>query len=234
MKHNKITSVKQIVHNRKYLRLRGSNLSTKACSSWCAKCTWHSEGGCEGGGGGDGGGGDPVEEEPSLPLLVHLQACRVLHRYFFILSLEGGRLNRSFWFHPLQGDGSPLPACAGGNGCWGDVADGSSLQGWGRGARADKKQLGLPHHLLTHPEMFGSVLRKYKRKGTHTALPRKARTRMSWFILNVGSCLLFFNTDSTSKESPFIFTSGEICHDKRCTKYLLFTSSFADLLTPQF
>ena len=140
-------------------------------------------GGCEGGGGGDGGGGDPVEEEPSLPLLVHLQACRVLHRYFFILSLEGGRLNCSFWFHPIQGDGSPLPACAGGNGCWGDVADGSSLQGWGCGRGADKKQLGLPHHLLTQPETFGSVFGNYERKGTYTALPRKATTRMIWFIL---------------------------------------------------
>ena len=132
---------------------------------------------------GYGGGLHPMWLEPSLPLLVHLPARLVLHGFSFILSLEGGRLNCSFWFHPIQGDGSPFPPCAGGNGCWGNVTDGSSLQGWGCSTGADKKQLGLPHHLLTQPETFGSVLGNYERKGTYTALPRKATTRMIWFIL---------------------------------------------------
>ena len=122
--------------------------------------------------------------EPFLPVLVHLQARLVLHGFSFNLSLEGGRLNCSFWFHPKQGDGSSLPPCAGDGGrVGGNVTDGSSLQGWGCGRGADKKQLGLPHHLLTQPETFGSVLGNYKRKGTYTALPRKATTRMIWFIL---------------------------------------------------
>ena len=68
MKGNKNISVKQILHGRKYLRLRCSNLSADACSSRCAKCTGHREGGGEGGGGGDGGGGDPVEQESALPV----------------------------------------------------------------------------------------------------------------------------------------------------------------------
>ena len=106
MKSNKNKSVKQILHGRKYLRLRCSNLSADACSSRCAKCTGHREGGGEGGGGGDGGGGDPVEEESSLPALANLRAR---HRFSFNLPLEGGRLNCSCWFHPIQGDGSPLP-----------------------------------------------------------------------------------------------------------------------------
>jgi len=91
-------------------------------------------------GDGGGGGGDPVEEEPSLPVPVHIRAHLVLfHRFSFNFPLEGGRLNCSFGFHPVQGDGSPLPPCAGGNGSWGRITDGGSLQGGGGGARADKK-----------------------------------------------------------------------------------------------
>ena len=83
----------------------------------CAECACNRVGDCEGGGGGDGGGGDPVEEEPSLPVPVHIRAHLVLfHRFSFNFPLEGGRLNCSFGFHPVQGDGSPLPPCAGGNG----------------------------------------------------------------------------------------------------------------------
>ena len=104
-------------------------LSTNVGSGSCAEGTADGVCGSEGGGGGDGGGGDPVEEEPSLPLLVHLQARLVLHGFSFNLSLEGGRLNGSFWFHPIQRDGSSLPPCAGGNGVGGNVTDGSSLQG---------------------------------------------------------------------------------------------------------
>ena len=118
MKGNKNISVKQILHGGKYSRLVGSNLSAFGCAGRCTECARHREGGCEGGGGGDGGGGDPVEEEPSLPLLAHHRARLVLlHRFSFNFPLEGGRLNCSFGFHPVQGDGSPLPPCAGGKGC---------------------------------------------------------------------------------------------------------------------
>merc|ERR550517_1870538 len=94
----RVISVKQILYGtRNYLRyLRFSNLSADACSSWGAKCTGHRE----------GGGGDPVEEESSLPALSNLRAR---HRFSFNPPLEGGRLNCSCWFHPIQGDSSPLP-----------------------------------------------------------------------------------------------------------------------------
>ena len=129
-----------------------SNLTsgTHVYASWCTTYTWYGVGGCEGGGGGDGGGGDPVEEEPSLPsLLVHIQAR--------ISLLHSGGLNCSFWLQPIQGDGSPFPPCTGDRAGWGPVTDGSSLKGWGGRARADKKQLGLPHHLLRKPETSLSV-----------------------------------------------------------------------------
>ena len=117
MKGNKNISVKQLLHGGKYSRFLDSNLSTFGCAGWCTERARHREGGCEGGGGGDGGGGDPVEEEPSLPVPVNLRARLVLlHRFSFNFPLEGGRLNCSFGFHPVQGDGSPLPPCAGGNG----------------------------------------------------------------------------------------------------------------------
>ena len=186
--------------NKYYKAENTRDFKVKAYAQWLAMvstgrradCAWNRIGYCEGGGGGDGGGGDPVEEEPSLPVPVPLRANLVLfHRFSFNFPLEGGRLNCSFGFHPVQGDGSPLPPCAGCYCSWGHITDGSSLQGGGGGARADEKQLGLPCHLLTQPETFRSVLGKYNRTGTYTALPKKAKIRMIWFILNLESCLIF-------------------------------------------
>ena len=166
-----------------------SNLTsgTHVYASRCTEYAWNGEGGCEGGRGGDGGGGDPVEEEPSFPLLVHIRArLQLLHRFSFNFPVESWRLNCSFGLHPIQGYCSPFPPYTGDRGSGrGSITDGSSLQGWGGRTRADKKQFGLPSHLLRKPETSLSVLsnNKWKLKITYTVLPKKATIRMIWFIL---------------------------------------------------
>ena len=155
-----------------------SILSTEVWAVQCTSNGWYGPGGRVGGGGGDGGGGDPVEEEPSISLRAGLQ---LLH-----FPVESWRLNCSFRLHPIQGDCSPFSPYTGDRGSGrGSITDGSSLQGWGGRARADKKQLGLPCHLLRKPETSLSVLANDKRKLkiTYTALPNKAFIRMVWFIL---------------------------------------------------
>ena len=142
MKRNKNISVKQI---QQLLRL---NLSTEVCTRRCACNTWDGVCGCERGGCGDGCGGDPVEEEPSIP--VRNRACLVLQRFSINFPLDWWRQNSTIWFHPIQGDASPLSpiqaiqgdasplsprACT----CCADVAYGWSLEGRGSGAGADKK-----------------------------------------------------------------------------------------------
>ena len=62
---------------------------------------------CEGG----GGGGDLVEEELSAE-------PSFLHGYSFNLSLEGGPLNFSFWFNPIQGGGFPHHLLTQPETCW--------------------------------------------------------------------------------------------------------------------
>ena len=115
------------------------NLSTNACPSRGAEGTRHCECGGEGGRRGDGGGGDPVEQEPPLPSFVQFGVCLILHWISQNLPLEGGRLNRSFRFNSVQGDGSPLPSGARGDRGRRHVADGGRLQRRRRRRRAHEK-----------------------------------------------------------------------------------------------